>query len=233
MIGRAGSSGLPGKNIMKIYGKHLFEYPLIEAKKVKRISNIFVSTDCKIIKKISKKKGYQIIDRPKYLSTKKALGEDAFKHGYDQIKKLFDFDIIILLMANSPTVTSGLINTGIDILLKNPEIDSAVSVSKYNMYSPQRARVLDNKNLLKPFLDSETMQKSNCDRDSAGDFFYADMGVSIVRSRCFTKMEENLPPQKWMGKKIAPIFSEAGFDIDFEWQIPLVKYWLSNVSKKI
>ena len=29
-----------------------------------------------------------------------------------------------------------------------------------------------------------------------------------------------------MGNKIAPIYSEAGFDVDFEWQFPMVKYWL-------
>ena len=31
-------------------------------------------------------------------------------------------------------------------------------------------------------------------------------------------------------KKIAPIYSEAGFDIDYEWQLPLLKYW---IEKKI
>ena len=147
MIGRSGSSGLPGKNTMKVFGKYLFEYPLVEAEKVKRITNIFISTDCSKIKKISKSKGYSIIDRPKYLCTKSALGEDAFKHGHDKIKKKISFDIIVLLMANSPTVNSKIINKGIDILNKNPSIDSAVSVSKYNMYSPQRARIIDKNKL--------------------------------------------------------------------------------------
>ena len=29
MMGRAGSRGFPGKNIKKVLGKHLFEYPLL------------------------------------------------------------------------------------------------------------------------------------------------------------------------------------------------------------
>ena len=37
MIGRAGSKGFPGKNLKKIYGKRLCEYPLIAAKKTKLI----------------------------------------------------------------------------------------------------------------------------------------------------------------------------------------------------
>ena len=42
LIGRAGSSAFPGKNILKINGKHLFEYPIIEALKVKKIEKLFI-----------------------------------------------------------------------------------------------------------------------------------------------------------------------------------------------
>ena len=99
------------------------------------------------------------------------------------------------------------------------------------MWSPLRARKLNNKNLLEPFVPFETFgnpKTLNCDRDSQGDVWFADMGVSIVRPRCFNNMGDNLLPQKWMGKKIAPIFSEAGFDLDYEWQLPGVNYWLDN-----
>ena len=41
-------------------------------------------------------------------------------------------------------------------------------------------------------------------------------------------MQNNLLPQKWMGKKIAPIFSEAGFDLDYQWQLPQLKFWLKK-----
>ena len=54
LIGRAGSKGLPGKNTKKILGRFLVEYPLIAAKNSKMIKYLFVSTDCKKIKKISK-----------------------------------------------------------------------------------------------------------------------------------------------------------------------------------
>ena len=42
MIGRAGSRGYPGKNIKKILGKHLCEYPLMAAKKSKFIDKIYI-----------------------------------------------------------------------------------------------------------------------------------------------------------------------------------------------
>ena len=60
----------------------------------------------------------------------------------------------------------------------------------------------------------------NCDRDSQGDVVFADMGLSVVRPRCFDAMEDGLLPQRWMGRRIAPIESWGGCDVDYEWQPP-------------
>ena len=45
-------------------------------------------------------------------------------------------------------------------------------------------------------------------------------------------MEKGLLPQKWMGRKIAPIHSEGGCDVDYEWQLPMVEYWLKKHGYK-
>jgi len=88
MIGRAGSKGYPKKNTLNIFGKKLCEYPLIATKKSKIIDRIYVSTDCSKIKKASKKYKVSLIDRPKRLSTDKALGDNVFEHAYQEIKKI-------------------------------------------------------------------------------------------------------------------------------------------------
>jgi hypothetical protein len=31
-----------------------------------------------------------------------------------------------------------------------------------------------------------------------------------------------------MGQRIAPIYQEAGCDIDFEWQVPVVEWWIKK-----
>ena len=73
----------------------------------------------------------------------------------------------------------------------------------------------------------------NCDRDSQGDVYYADMSVSIVRPKCLENIKEGLLPQKWMGKKIAAIPSWGGCDVDYEWQLPMVEFWLKKNGYKI
>ena len=117
------------------------------------------------------------------------------------------------------------------MLRDNPKLASAVTVSRYNMWSPLRARRMDSEGCLQPFVAFEVFgdpKTLNCDRDSQGDVWYADMGCSVVRPRCLEDLEAGLLPQKWMGQRIAPIYQEAGCDIDYEWQIPVVEWWIQK-----
>lgn len=233
LMGRNGSSGFPGKNVYPVLGRPLMEYPLIAANRSKFINKIFVSTDSSEIKQIGRKYGATIIDRPPELCTSQALGEDVYVHAYAHTKKGLNepIDLIVLLMCNAATITSALIDEGIQILQSNPDYDSAVSVSSYNMWSPLRARKVGDDNLLHPFVpftafgDPKTL---NCDRDSQGDVWFADMGVSIVRPYNLEHLDRGLLPQKWMGQKIYPLKQWGGLDVDYEWQIPQVEFWLKK-----
>ena len=212
------------------------EYPLIAASKSKHIDRIFVSTDSPIISKIAKSYDASVIERPPELATHEALGEDVFRHGYFEVKKILDsqnkkIELMILLFANAPTITGKLIDEGIEILRKNKNLDSAVTTSIYNMWSPLRARKIDNEGTLKPFVPFETFgdpKTLNCDRDSQGEVHFADMSVSVVRPHCLEKLSEGLLPQKWMGKNIAPIPSWGGCDVDYDFQLPMVEFWLKK-----
>tara|TARA_B100001027_G_scaffold216263_1_gene192122 strand:- start:1148 stop:1879 length:732 start_codon:yes stop_codon:yes gene_type:complete len=233
VIGRKGSKGFPGKNIHQVFNKPLAQYSIDVAKKTSLIDRIYLSTDDEELKKIGKKKKIEIIKRPKYLASNKALGEDAFLHAYKYIKKKEAKPIryFVLLMCNSPTISPLQINKGIKVLNRNKKIDSAVTVSRYNMYSPLRARKINNHGLLDPYLPFKYFGNENdlnCDRDSQGDVWFADMGCSIVRPSCLENIHSGLLPQKWMGKKIYPLKQEAGLDIDYEWQLPQIKWWIKN-----
>ncbi len=232
LLGRKGSVGFPGKNLYPVLGKPLAFYPMSVANNSKNVDTVFISTDDKDLMALARQNNVEVIERPPELCTKEALGEDAFVHGYLEIKKRNpgkDIEIIVLLFCNAVTVTYELIEEGIRVLRENPEIDSAVSASAYNMWSPLRARKIGEDGLLHPFVPFETFgdpKTLNCDRDSQGDAWFADMGVSIVRPRCLENIEDGLLPQKWMGQRIYPLKQWGGCDVDYEWQIPQVEYWL-------
>lgn len=231
LLGREGSVGFPGKNLMRVLGRPLSEYPLRAALAAQSVDAVYLSTDSAKLKELARKHGAQVIDRPACLCTKEALGEDAYAHGYRHIKDTLkqDVELMILLFCNAPCVLPSHIDEAVKVLREHPDYDSAVTVSRYNMYSPARARRLTPEGLLQPFIPFENYpegMKINCDRDAQGDVYFADVCLSVVRPRCLENLHEGVLPQKWMGRRIAPIQNWGGLDVDYEWQVPQVEFWL-------
>ena len=87
IFGRKNSKGLPNKNIKKILGKSACVYPIDAALKSKKIDKVIISSDSKLINKIGKNKGCEILFRPKNLATDQALLSDAIFFSINKIKK--------------------------------------------------------------------------------------------------------------------------------------------------
>ncbi len=234
LMGRKGSQGFPGKNLYPVLGKPLAYYPMEVSKQCPEIDQSYLSTDDEQLMGLAKENDIEIIERPPELCTAEALGEDVYIHAHKIIKERNPsktIELIVLLMCNAATISSKLISEGIKTLKEHPDYDSAVSVSRYNMWSPLRARKENKEGLLDPFVPFETFgdpKTLNCDRDSQGDVWFADMGVSIIRPQNLETIESGLLPQKWMGQRIHPLKQWGGLDVDYEWQIPQVEYWLEK-----
>jgi CMP-N-acetylneuraminic acid synthetase len=234
LLGREKSLGFPGKNLYPMLGRPMVAYPLMAAGAATTVDSIHVSTDSPQIMEISRQYGAQIIERPAHLATGAALGEHAYQHAFEVVRDQLaargeSIELLVLLFANAATVTAETIDRAVAVLRERPDIDSAVTVSRYNMWSPLRARREDADGLLKPFVPFETFgdpSTLNCDRDSQGDVWFADMSLSVVRPRCLERLEEGMLPQKWMGQNIYPIKQWGGLDVDYEWQMPQVEFWL-------
>ena len=233
ILGRKGSIGFPEKNTYDIYGHPLAWYPMQAALNSPEIDRNFISTDDSKLMDLGKEVGFEVIERPDYLATSEALGDDAYKHGYEAIlDKIGEKpELLVLMFCNAPTIKPEQITEGIDMLRNDLTADSAVTVSRYNMYSPSRARKIDKNGTLQPYIDFEhhpDLENINCDRDSQRDVWFADVAVSIIRPKNLDNIEDGLLPQRWMGQKILPIYNEAGLDMDYEWQLGQVKWWLNN-----
>jgi hypothetical protein len=235
LIGKDKSTDFPGKNVFPILGRPLMVYPLLAAKRSHSVDRIYVSTDSASIKAIAREHGAEVIDRPAHLCTKDALSEDVFVHAHDWIRSRLpgtaEIEFIVLLMCNAPMILPETIDAGVAVLRADPTLDSAVTVSCYNMYSPLRARRVAEDGLLRPFVPFEAFgdpNTLNSNRDSQGDVWFADMGVSIIRPRTLSDIMAGLLPQRWMGQRIHPLKQQGGVDVDFHWQVPHVEHWLKE-----
>lgn len=235
MIGRKDSKGFPGKNTTMIFGRPLFAYPLRAASAVKQISRVVISSDDPVMRDYvaaRTKPPYcgtpiQYLERPPHLCTDGAQAGAVYQYVYNELRlqdtTTVRYEFLVLLMANAPMVTPEIIGEGLDMLRARSDLDSAITVSRYNMWNPARARRIANDGLLQPLV---TIPGATCDRDSLGDVWFADFGAVIVRPHCLETLD-GLGPQTWMGQLIYPLKQDwPGFDVDYAWQIPYVEHWL-------
>ena len=229
IIGRKGSTGFPNKNITNFVGRPLMTYPILAAQNSKLVDEIYISTDSDEIKKIAMSHGLKNIDRPEELATNDALAEDAFAHGYREIKKNSNQEIefIVLLFCNGACITPGIIDKGIELLRndKNEDFDRAATSSLYNMWSPLRAKKIVN-NTLEPFFPINMFDDASCDRGSQGDCWFADCSAFVVRPKCLEDLNYGENPFRWMGRRVYPLKQWGGLDLDYEWQKGQVEFWL-------
>jgi CMP-N,N'-diacetyllegionaminic acid synthase len=129
---RKGSKGLKNKNILYIKNKPLIAHTIIAAKKSKYIKDIFVSTDCQIIAKISKKYGAKVpFFRPKRLAKDNSNVIDVYKYTIKKLEKIFNrkFESFISLLPTSPLRNEKDIDKAVKIFIEK-KADSVISVTE-------------------------------------------------------------------------------------------------------
>jgi CMP-N-acetylneuraminic acid synthetase len=226
LIGRGGSRGVPGKNTMPILGRPLMTYPIMAARHAKHVDRIYLSTDDPTIAEIGTAHGTVLIERPAELASDSALVEDVVQHGYRAIvADVGPIEALVLLFCNSATIPLGMIDEGVDHLRADPALDSAVSVSRYNEYSPVRAMRMSAAGRLASYVDVNAIENASCDRDSAEDCWFCDCSVWVLRPRCIDPLSGNLP-FRWTGRTVLGMPQEGGLDIDQPHGIAQTEWWL-------
>jgi len=120
ILARYGSKRLKDKNVLNFYGKPLYYWTLLAAKKSKYIDNIILSTDDKRIINHTKKIRYvKTYNRPKKLRGDKITSENVILNIIK--KKNFPHDFIIILQPTSPLRKSNDIDKAVKSLIDKNE----------------------------------------------------------------------------------------------------------------
>lgn len=97
---RAGSKGLPGKNIINLAGKPLIAHTIEQALASELIDRVIVSTDGEAIAAVARDFGAEVMMRPDALATDTAMPKDALRYHLEGIRPVPD--VIVLLQPTSP-----------------------------------------------------------------------------------------------------------------------------------
>ena len=138
---RAGSKGLPSKNILPVWGKPLIDYTIEQAKAaVKEVGasdrDIWVTSDSPQVAERARVHFVQFDDRPKHLAGDETPIIPVLQHVLNHANRtniVFErgavpYDSICLLQPTSPVRPDGLIAGCLSIMEANPDCDSVITV---------------------------------------------------------------------------------------------------------
>jgi len=150
---RAGSKGVPGKNVRPLSGRTLLEYAARAARESGVIDRVILSTDSPEIAEAGRRAGLEVpFMRPAALAADDTPMLPVIQHALDEmLRGGWSADIIVLLQPTSPLRRPDHIRDAVN-LLRETNADSVVTVVEVPRHlSPDYVMRID-EGRLKPFL---------------------------------------------------------------------------------
>lgn len=212
---RAGSKGLPGKNIKIIAGKPLIEWSIIQAKNSKYVDLVAVTTDGDEIVDIAEASGTVAIKRPVELAEDNSPTSQAVNHALIELEKNDTFDYIILLEPTSPLRGIYDIDNAIVDLVDNfDKADSLVSLGLVQLEHPDIVKDIDNLGYVKSYVGHSKSITRRQQYDKAyfpyGVIYMAKVGVYKNQQTFYTDRTIPYFIERWQNYEID---DQLDFDI--------------------
>lgn len=153
---RKGSKRLPKKNVKLLSGKPLIAWTVEQACRCNYFNKVIISTDCENIAKIGKSYGAETpFLRPVEIANDQSPSMDLVHHALNFYEKKGEvFDIVVLLEPTSPLRGKQNLNEAMkNFIEKLSTHDALISVGKVEREHPSIIKKIDEKNLLKTFLN--------------------------------------------------------------------------------
>lgn len=179
---RGGSKGLPGKNRRYLQDKHLLAWPIEAAQKSKYVTDVFVSTEDRVLATFAEHYGAKVIVRPYELATDEATSASVVLHALEwlQPKKYF-----VYLEPTSPLTEASDIDAAYEMLKKNRKADAIVGVSQLVAHHPYFTVKIEN-GLVKPYM-AESFNSMR--RQDIDELYFLDGSLYISTVKAFKKHE--------------------------------------------
>ncbi|MDA0939356.1 MAG: acylneuraminate cytidylyltransferase family protein [Proteobacteria bacterium] len=220
IFARGGSQGIKKKNLQKIGDKTLLEHSITVALKVKRVSEVVVSTDNDEIAEVALKAGAIIpFIRPKNLATNEASEWKAWQHAIKEMRSIGNkIDTFLSIPTTSPLRSVQDIDNCIDKLEKeNADIVITIKKSERSPYfnmvkldKASRAHLVINSNYHRRQDAPEIFEVTTVAYAAKADFILNSSGI----------FEGNV--------KTSIVPPERAIDIDTTFDLEIAKFLYNN-----
>lgn len=224
---RAGSKGLPGKNIKPLLGKPLIVYTIEAAQQSSAITEIFVSTDSEEIAKVAGLYGAKVpFLRPKELARDDSKAIDLYLFTVEHLNNQLNYDIeeFAVLQPTSPLRQPDDIDHAADIFHRKMA-DSVISVTEA-MHHPTWAKKINGDGILQDFFPRQGSNKNRQEIESA---FMPNGAVFVFR---YSSLKAHC---SYYTEQTYPLFmpAERSVDIDTQLDFEFAEFLLSRYINRL
>jgi CMP-N-acetylneuraminic acid synthetase len=226
---RAGSKSVPLKNELVINEKPLYLHNILAAGEVVGLPSVFCYTNIKSAVKLAETYGFRVLNRPEELSGDLSSHYDCMRDALlkAEAETQIRYEFLVVILGNNRCCFPQDLELGLETLEQNSELDSVISISKYNMFNPLRAFNIKPDGMLKAAISipSDNMMSHLVanDKDIMGDIYFFNGSFWIMRRESFDR-NEGPPPFPWLGKNIGFVSQDPRcMEVDADWQVPIVE----------
>ncbi|MCA9292707.1 MAG: acylneuraminate cytidylyltransferase family protein [Phycisphaerales bacterium] len=221
ILARAGSKGLPEKNVREIAGKPCIAWTIEAARDAAGVHDVLVSTDCAAAARCASHAGVGVVDRPRKLATDDATVDDAAR---DMIAQTgHTARVIVLLYANVPVRPANLIDRALG-LCEHTRCDSVQSYARVGKHHPWwTCRVDEVSGTVAPW-EGDVLNHGLYRRQDLPAAYVPDGGVLVVsRAALMLEVSGVAPgPHAFLGKDRRGIITNEGDVVDIDTEIDAI-----------
>ncbi len=220
ILARAGSKGLPGKNIAAVAGRPMVAWAVAHAQAAQLrgvIDRIALSTDGEAIAAVGREMGVAVTDRPAELAGDTATIADAARHAVEQFEKRHSkINRLVILYGNVPARPDDLIDRALAKLTETG-CDSVQSVCPVGKMHPYWMKTLSGENgdVLEPFIEN-TVDR----RQDLPPVYMLDGGIIAV-TRAALMQVDPANPHAFLGSDRRAIVTRPGDVVDVDEPVDL------------
>jgi CMP-N,N'-diacetyllegionaminic acid synthase len=216
ILARAGSRGLPGKNVRDVAGRPCVAWTIEHAQRARSIDRVVVSSDDDRALEVGRSMGAQTIERPPGLAGASATVDAAARHA---VTELDDgaIDAVAILYANVPVRPADLTDRVVGVV-RGGGLDSAQSYAPVGKHHPWWMVVVDEATGgVRPW-EGEVMNHGVFRRQDLPPAHVPDGGALVVtRAALFLEVAgAGEGPHAFLGARRGGVVTGAGEVVDID-----------------
>lgn len=224
IIGRAGSKGLPGKNMKPVAGRPCAQWTIDAALRAESVADVLVSSDDPALLALAQHRGARPVPRPAELASDRATVDSAARHALAAIAPVGSDarTQVVLLYANVPVRPAGLIDRAVELLISSGA-DSVQSYAPVGKYHPWWTARVASDGEVTPW-EGDVLNHNVFRRQDLPPAFIPDGGV-IVTTRAAMMLEiRGVPsgPHAFFGRTRRGVINPEGSVVDIDSHIDLL-----------